>query len=153
LIQGFEILIDKQIVAWGGQISSEILNKYDISQNVFIMQLNLDEIKKIEQSTRSFKELLKFPKVFRDFAFILDDNVTVESVESIIRKASSNLLHNIKLFDIFQSESLGKGKKSLAFQLEYFDQKRTLTEEEVDKDFRNTIKAVEQQLKAQLRGA
>jgi len=153
LIQGFEILIDKQIVGWGGQIAPELLKKYDISQDVFVMQLNLNDIKKIEQFTRIFNELLKFPKVFRDLAFILDDSVTVDSVESIIRKASSNLLHNIKLFDIFQSESLGKGKKSLAFQLEYFDQKRTLTEEEVNKDFRNAIKAVEQQLKAQLRGA
>jgi len=153
IVQGFEIILNDNIVGWGGQISSEILNKYDISQNVFIIQLNLDEIKKIEQSIRSFKELLKFPKVYRDLAFILDDNVMVVAVESIIRKASSNLLHNIKLFDIFQSESLGMGKKSLAFQLEYFDRKRTLTEEEVDKEFRNAIKAVEQQLKAQLRGA
>jgi len=97
--------------------------------------------------------LLKFPKVYRDFAFILDNNVGSEDVIKIIKEVSSNLLHNIKLFDIFQSESLGKGKKSLAFQLEYFDQKRTLTEEEVEKDFRNAIKAVEQQLNAQLRGA
>ena len=150
--QGFELLISDKIVGWGGQISSNLLDKYDVSQNVFIIQLNLDALKKIEQSMRNFKELLKFPKVYRDFSFILDDTVIVESVVSIIRKASSNLLHNIKLFDIFQSESLGKEKKSLAFQLEYFDQKRTLTEEEVDKDFRNAIKAVEQQLKAQLRG-
>jgi phenylalanyl-tRNA synthetase beta chain len=150
--QGFELLISDKTVGWGGQISSNLLDKYDVSQNVFIIQLNLDALKKIEQSMRNFKELLKFPKVYRDFSFILDDTVIVESVVSIIRKASSNLLHNIKLFDIFQSESLGKEKKSLAFQLEYFDQKRTLTEEEVDKDFRNAINAVEQQLKAQLRG-
>ena len=150
--KGFELLISDKIVGWGGQISSNLLDKYDVSQNVFIIQLNLDALKKIEQSIRNFKELLKFPKVYRDFSFILDDTVLVDSVVSIIRKASSNLLHNIKLFDIFQSESLGKEKKSLAFQLEYFDQKRTLTEEEVDKDFRNAINAVEQQLKAQLRG-
>jgi phenylalanyl-tRNA synthetase beta chain len=61
-------------------------------------------------------------------------------------------LHNVILFDIFQSESLGKQKKSLAFQLEYFDSSRTLTEEEVEKDFRTAIKAVEVKFKAQLRG-
>ena len=70
-----------------------------------------------------------------------------------IKEACTNLLHNIKLFDIFQSESLGKGKKSLAFQLEFFNSNRTLTEEEVEKDFRNAIKAVEKIFNAQLRGS
>ena len=58
----------------------------------------------------------------------------------------------IKLFDIFESDTLGKHKKSLAFQLEYFDETKTLTEEEIDKEFWNTIEKVKTKLKAELRG-
>ena len=61
-------------------------------------------------------------------------------------------MQNIKLFDIFESDSLGEGKKSLTFQLEYFDPSRTLTEEEVDKDFWKAIEKVKTKFNAQLRG-
>ena len=61
-------------------------------------------------------------------------------------------MKNIKLFDIFEGESLGEGKKSLAFQLEYFDYTRTLKEEEVDKDFWSAIETVKKTFNAQLRG-
>jgi phenylalanyl-tRNA synthetase beta chain len=73
-------------------------------------------------------------------------------VEKTIYEGSSKLLKNIKLFDIFESNSLGEGKKSLAFQLEYFDSTRTLTEEEVDKDFWKAIETVKTKLNAKLRG-
>ena len=96
--------------------------------------------------------MLKYPKVIRDFAFIIDKNIEAENVKKAILKGSSKLLKNIKLFDIFEGESLGEGKRSLAFQLEYFDASRTLKEEEVDKDFWTAIETVKSTFNAQLRG-
>ncbi len=45
-----------------------------------------------------------------------------------------------------------KNKKSMAFQLEYFDEERTLTEDEVEKDFSKLIKLVSKEFNAKLRG-
>ncbi|MCX7797563.1 MAG: phenylalanine--tRNA ligase subunit beta [Melioribacter sp.] len=149
---GIEIKYDTKIIGRGGLIQKELLKLYDINQDVYSFIFDLDEIKSIPTTKKEFKELLKFPKVYRDFAFIVDESIEAETVIEVIKNSSSNLLHHIKLFDIFQSESLGKGKKSLAFQLEYYDESRTLTEEEVDKDFWNAIRAVEEKLKAKLRG-
>jgi phenylalanyl-tRNA synthetase beta chain len=148
----FEIMADDKQIGFGGVISTALLKKFDINQPVFVFIAHTSNIRENIVAKHGFDELLKFPKVVRDLAFVVDSNLDAGSVEAIIWKASSNLLHNIKLFDIFQSESLGIGKKSLAFQLEYFDSSKTLTEEEVDKDFRSAIKAVEKQLNAQLRG-
>ena len=61
-------------------------------------------------------------------------------------------MKNIKLFDIFENKSLGENKKSVAFKLEYYDYNRTLTEEEVDKDFWNVIEKIKKQFGAELRG-
>ncbi len=149
---GLEILIDDISIGKGGKIKSEYLAYFNVKQEVFAFNFLIDKLKGISKKERSFKELLKFPKVFRDFAFVLDKSVNSEEVIEVIQKASSKLLHQIKLFDIFQSDSLGEGKKSFAFQLEYYDKARTLTEDEVDKDFRNAIKAVEQKFNAKLRG-
>ena len=58
----------------------------------------------------------------------------------------------IPLFDLFENESLGNNKKSMAFSLEYFDESRTLKEEEVEKDFVNLISLVTKNFNATLRG-
>ncbi|MEG8945730.1 phenylalanine--tRNA ligase subunit beta [Rosettibacter firmus] len=147
-----QLKYNETILGQGGIIKNELLKLFDIDQNVLAFIFDLDLIKSIQIPKKEFKELLKYPKVYRDFAFIFDETVEAESVIEIIKKSSSKLLHHIKLFDIFQSESLGKGKKSLAFQLEYYDENRTLTEEEVDKDFWNAIKTVEEKFNAKLRG-
>jgi phenylalanyl-tRNA synthetase beta chain len=84
---------------------------------------------------------------------VFDKKVESDIVVEVIKSAGSKLLHQIKLFDIFQSDSLGNDKKSMAFQLEYYDESKTLTEEIVDSEFRKAIKAVEQNFNAQLRGS
>ncbi len=150
---GIKLKHNDLVIGEGGIIKNELLEFFDINQNVLVFVFDLDIIKTISISKKEFRELLRYPKVYRDFAFILDDTIEAERVIEIIKNSSSKLLHHIKLFDIFQSESLGKGKKSLAFQLEYYDENRTLTEEEVDKDFWSAIKAVEKKLNAKLRGS
>ena len=141
-----------KVAAKFGAVNEKHLKYFDIDQPVYAAEINLTLLKTFEDKKKIFNELLKYPKVIRDFAFVLDKNITAAEVEKTIKRGSSKLLKNIKLFDIFESDSLGKGKKSLAFQLEYFDESGTLTEKEVDKDFRNAIATVETKLNAQLRG-
>lgn len=142
----------KEGIAKIGQLNEDILKLYDIEQPVYMAEIDIDKLKAIELGEKKFKPLLKYPKVIRDCAFVLDKKITNSDVEKTIYEGSSKLLKNIKLFDIFESNSLGEGKKSLAFQLEYFDSTRTLTEEEVDKDFWKAIETVKTKLNAQLRG-
>ncbi|MHB8904657.1 MAG: phenylalanine--tRNA ligase subunit beta [Melioribacteraceae bacterium] len=149
----FEIVADGKNLGNCGKLKKEICSLFDINQDVFLFQTNLNEIKQIPIPKKAFKDLLKFPKVYRDCAFVLDSNIRSDEVSEVIKENGSNLLHNVKLFDIFQSESLGSGKKSLAYQLEYYDPSKTLTEEEIEKVFSKTVKSVEQKFNAQLRGA
>jgi len=61
-------------------------------------------------------------------------------------------LKKVSLFDKFESEQLGIDKKSLAFSLEYFNVERTLTDEEVEKDFFGLIEKIKKEFNATLRG-
>jgi phenylalanyl-tRNA synthetase beta chain len=142
----------KERIAKIAQLDEDILKLYDIEQQVYMAEIDIDKLKTIELGEKKFQPLLKYPKIIRDCAFILDKKITNSEVEKTIYEGSSKLLKNIKLFDIFESNSLGEGKKSLAFQLEYFDSTRTLTEEEVDKDFWKAIETVKTKLNAKLRG-
>ena len=141
-----------QNVATGGKLKGDLLKKFDVNQDVYLFDVNLDALRSVKTDPVKFEELLKFPKVVRDFAFIFDKDILYETVVKEIYKSSSKLLKKIKLFDIFESESLGRDKKSMAFQLEYYDENRTLTEEEIEKEFWKTIEHIKKKLNGELRG-
>ena len=144
--------IKDQVIGLGGKVKVSVLKQFDIDQNVFCFEINLGKLKEITVPEKSFNELLKYPKAIRDFAFIFDKGIKFEEVKNLIQKKGSKLLKDVKVFDIFESKDLGKDKKSMAFQLEYFDEERTLTEDEVEKDFSNLIKLVSKEFNAKLRG-
>lgn len=148
----FEKKFKDQVVGRGGLVRKEILKKFDISQEVFCFEFNLSLLAEIPVPQKRFKGLLKFPKVLRDCAFILDKKVTSQEVIALLYKSSSELLKKVELFDIFESRNLGPGKRSMAFSLEYYDENRTLKDEDVDKDFNRAVEAVIKQLNAEFRG-
>lgn len=152
----FEYYIEKlfrgEIIGNGGLVNKGLLKRFDINQDVYYFEFNLQKFFAIDPGKHKFRELLKYPKVVRDCAFILDANITHNEVLDAIKDAKSELLKSIKLFDIFESESLGTNKKSMAYSLEFYDEKRTLKDEEVDADFYKAIESVKKKLNAELRG-
>lgn len=142
----------QQVVGTGGKVKRDVLNKFDINQDVFVFEFDLTALKQISPESKKYIEPPKYPKVHRDFAFIFDKNVQYLDVKNFILKKASKLLKSVELFDIFESESLGRDKKSMAFTLEYFDESRTLTEDEVEKDFNYLITEILKEFKAKLRG-
>jgi phenylalanyl-tRNA synthetase beta chain len=136
----------------GGKVNKEVLEKFDISQDVYCFEFNINVLKEIKKKEKRYSEPVKYPKVIRDFAFVFDKSLTFEQVKNFIQENGSKLLKSVSLFDIFQSESLGNDKQSLAFTLEYYSEDRTLTEQEIDKEFQNLISAVTKKFNAKLRG-
>jgi phenylalanyl-tRNA synthetase beta chain len=147
----FSKIIKDRVIGLGGKVKSSVLMQFDIDQDVFGFELNLGKLKEITVPEKSYKELLKYPKVIRDFAFVFDKVTKFEEVKNLIQKKGSKLLKDVKVFDIFESRDLGEGKISMAFQLEYFNEERTLTEEEVEEDFSNLIKIISKEFNAKLR--
>lgn len=136
----------------GGKINKSILEIFDINQSVFSFELDFDILNKLSGEKKTFKELLKYPKIYRDFAFLFNKSITYSSVKQFILEESSDILKSIELFDLFESKEISDDKKSMAFNLEYFDFNRTLTDEEVDRDFHSLINKVTKKFNAILRG-
>jgi len=136
-----------------GKVSEQFCSKFDISQVVFSAELFVNCIKRNTDKVKKYVPLLKYPKIVRDFSFIFDSNINYRGISEFIRKNSSSLLKKIDLFDLYENESvIGSGKRSLAFTLEFFENDRTLTEEEVEKEFSGLINKITKQFNAVLRG-
>ena len=60
-------------------------------------------------------------------------------------------LKGFNLFDVFESDKVGAGKKSMAMSFRFRDEEKTLTDEEVEQMMKKIISIFEKELQAQIR--
>ena len=119
--------------------------------DVYVLEINLDKLLSIRTSTIKYKEIPKYLPMLKDVNFVIDKSITNEEVMKVIKKAGGKLLTNIKLFDIYTGEKIKDNEISLAYNLKFEDNTKTLTEEEVMIVFNKIIKEVTTKLNAKLR--
>jgi phenylalanyl-tRNA synthetase beta chain len=151
----FDYSIEKKsgsaVLLQGGKVRKEVLQKYDIDQDVYYLEFDVAAIRSAGKKGRKFTELLKFPKVTRDAAFVVEKTVQAAAIETFIKTLPLQCLKELRLFDLFEHSSLGEGKKSLAWSMVFWQESRTLTDEEVDNEFKTIIDKVIAEFHAELR--
>jgi phenylalanyl-tRNA synthetase beta chain len=144
--------LNNELIAEAGQISGKYLEQFDISQNVYYGHIEWDLILRIiKNHTISFNELPKYPSARRDLALLLDRSIKFSQIREIALHTEKNLLRDINLFDVYESDSLGSNKKSYAVSFILRDDSKTLTDKNIDKVMNNLIKAFERELNAHIR--
>src|SRR6202022_2869852 len=106
------------------------------------------------RTTKTFREIERFPAVTRDIAMILPEKLSHAEIIDVIRTANEPLLESVQLFDLFEGEAavgLGAAGKSLAYRLTYRDRSRTLTSEEVTAAHAKIRERLRRDLGAELR--
>ena len=116
------------------------------------MEINLDKLLSKKVGKMKFKEISKFPSVKKDLAVIVDKEKTSGEVAMLIKKSASNLLTNIELFDVYTGANIDENKKSLAYSLTFEDSKKTLIDEEINKEMEKIIDSLSKKIGAELRG-
>jgi phenylalanyl-tRNA synthetase beta chain len=143
---------DNKLVAETGRISKGYLAKFDIGQDVFYSHVDWDQILKIiKNNTISYRELPKFPSVRRDLAILLDKKIKFGQIKEIAFMTEKNVLREVGLFDVYESESLGPDKKSYAVSFLLRDNLKTMTDKNIEKVMNNLIRAFETELNAKIR--
>jgi phenylalanyl-tRNA synthetase beta chain len=139
-------------VASAGKISRDYLNRFDIKQDVYHGHIEWDTVVGLlKNHVTEHKPLPKFPSVRRDLALLLDRNVRFEEIRKIALATERNLLREVGLFDVYEHESLGPGKKSYAVSFILRDDRRTLDEKSIEKVMSNLTRAFESSLGATIR--
>ena len=114
--------------------------------------LDLLAVAELVPERRRFAPLPKYPSVKRDLAVLVDRAVAQGDVEETIRRSGGRLLVSVRLFDVFEGEQLGSGKKSLAYALEFRSPERTLQDREVDEAVQGLVRSLGSAVGATLRG-
>ena len=144
--------LNNQIIAGAGEVKKNILDKFGIKQPVFFAGLNWSMLADIAaKQTKTVKELPKYPAMQRDLAMIVAKELAWEQVQQTVQKIKLSKLQDIKLFDIFESEKLGAGKKSVAINFTFLDEEKTLTDKEIDGWMSKIMTTLEKDLQAEIR--
>ncbi len=149
---GQNLLIKEKSLVEYGLINSDIIKYFSIDQNIFYINFNWNLITDlIKDKNIKYKQIPKFPEVKRDFALLVDNNISFESISKIAKKTDQKFLKNIILFDVYNGENLPKGKKSYAVSFTLQDETKTLTEREIDKIMSRLENSFKDELGAELR--
>jgi phenylalanyl-tRNA synthetase beta chain len=144
--------IDGEIVFRGGSVNKKMLNRFDIKQPVYFADLSWETLVGKASAVKTvIREIPKFQVVQRDLALIVPKQLAYAEVEKSVDKIRINKLQGMRLFDIFESEKLGPGKKSLAVNFTFLDEEKTLTDKEIDGWMSKIMAGLERDLQAEIR--
>ncbi len=152
LSDAVQAFIKNEPVAEIGVLHKNKMERFDIKQPVFYADLNWDRLLKLNKKINiQYKEISKYPAVSRDLAIVVDKTLPFEAVEKATQAARINKLTSISLFDIFESDKIGDGKKSMAINFNFLDEEKTMTDKEIDAMMNKLIAAYEKDLGAEIR--
>ncbi|MEZ5499503.1 MAG: phenylalanine--tRNA ligase subunit beta [Steroidobacteraceae bacterium] len=117
-------------IGWIGELHPNVAVSTEFTHPVLLLEVDFDAM------TRSvlpkFTAVSRYPQVRRDLAVVVDETTPMSKLREGVISASSSLLRDLRVFDIYRGPGIEKGRKSVAFGLIFQDNSRTLTDEDVD---------------------
>jgi len=150
--EGLAFVGKKQTLVEFGVVDSKISSEFGIDDTVFYADINWDAVlTQIPTEDFKFKSISKYPKVKRDFALLLDNNISFNELKQAALQTEKQLLVDVNLFDVYIGKSLPDGKKSYALSFTLQDKNKTLTDKQIDKIMNKLQSRFERDFSAVLR--
>ncbi len=121
-------------IGYFGQVHPTLIDKLKLNQNAFLFKVDLTElIGAVKESIPRFKHIPQYPEVRRDIAFIINDEVSFDDIQKVIKSSvKQNIFKGSEIFDVYQGEHVEDGFKSVAFRIKMQDENATLTDEIIE---------------------
>lgn len=144
-----ELVVDDVVVGHAGELHPAVLERAGLPARTCAWEIDLDLLPIVESLPAPAVSV--FPAVLQDVNVVVDVAVPAAAVESALRSGGGDLLESVRLFDVYQGQQLGEGRKSLTFALVFRAIDRTLTEDEASAARDNAVAAAAESVGAALR--
>ncbi len=146
----------KIILAHFGELHPGVLGKMGVSGAAAGFELFIDNLpvpkRKGNSHTRAALQITDLQPVRRDFAFLVEGDTPAGDVLRAAGSADKKLIEAVNLFDSFEGEALGTGKKSIAIEVTLLPREETLTDKQIDEVASKIIAAVTKATGGEIRG-
>lgn len=129
--RGCDVLIDGKTIGYLGELHPVVAVNYELPQKAVVFELDMSTLIELADKEIVYEAISKFPAVEIDLAFVADKGLEAGKIEGAIEEVGGEYLKQIELFDIYEGDRIENGKKSLAYNLVFQAQERTLKAEEV----------------------
>ena len=146
-----ELIVNNKPIAVFGKAAKSFTKGMRNKSDLYIAIIQISPLLKVKEKSVLFEQISQFPSTTRDVAFVADSSIEHSNVVEFIRKSKVKNLESITLFDIFEDDSLGDNKISMAYSMTFRHAERTLTDKEVNKSYEQIRKNLESGLNIELR--
>ncbi len=122
----------EDVIGYIGQLHPEVVDNYNMKGEVYVAVVDLPKLTALASFDRKYEGIAKFPASTRDLSMVMSKDIFVGQVEEVIKKYGGNLLENYELFDVYEGEQVGRGKKSVAYTMTFRAKDRNLEAGEVN---------------------
>lgn len=136
-----------------GEVNNALTSGWRHTSKVFVALFEAQSLYDAAvKASRNFKALAQYPATSRDVAMLVPEDMENGKIIEFIRKRNLANLESVRLFDIYCGKELAEqNKKSMAYELVFRHSERTLTDNEVNSAMDKLRKALESDLKVELR--
>jgi len=143
--------IGKEKIGTAGKIEKNKLSKFDIKQDVYVAEIDMDKLFECVKLKKRFSPIPKFPSIKRDISIVVEKTLASSEIISLIQESGSSVVTKVEVFDEYYGKHIPEGKKGLSFSIIYQDTTKTLTDQQVDTLHSNIKEALKQKFSAQFR--
>ena len=144
-----------KVVAYFGEIHPNILKKINIkTESLAGFEIFLDNLKLFKKTLNDQKtkfEVSDYQKSERDFAFIINKNISSQDLINAISSVDKNLISNIRVFDVYEGDNIPENQKSIAINVTIQSSEKTLSDVDLEKVNKLIIETVENKTGAKIR--
>jgi phenylalanyl-tRNA synthetase beta chain len=114
-------------------------------------ELDLDSLFERVPDVPLYHDVITYPPVKLDLAFVVDEHVLAGDLVKAAREAAGELLREMRPFDVYRGPQVGEGRKSIAFAVSFQSPERTLTDEDGERLKEAIVARLARQFGAELR--
>jgi phenylalanyl-tRNA synthetase beta chain len=130
---GSYIIKKDTLIAHFGEIHPSILSEMDIAGPIVCFELFLDQLPRLMTTkVKSPLILSQYQQTSRDFSFIVDKQLTVDKIINAIKNLKFDHIKKVSIFDVYEAQTIGEGKKAVALEVIMQSNQSTLTEAQIN---------------------
>ena len=137
-------------VGYIGELAPDLARDLSVEVPVYIGELDFAALAEKMGGQPQYVPLPKFPEVHRDLALVLAEEVPCAAAEAAIAEGCKYVT-SVRLFDVYRSEQIGAGKKSMAFSVTFTPREKAIAPEDADGYVKRILKSLHEKLGAELR--
>jgi phenylalanyl-tRNA synthetase beta chain len=142
-VRSARVLMDGAVVAQFGQISESVKAARKLRQDVFLAEIDLEQLHGRGLRTVRLAPLPKYPAVERDFSFVFGDEVEFEAMRRAVMELRLSALCEFKPVEIFRGGSIGAGNYSILLRARLQSDEATLRDQQIAQWSGEIVKALE----------